>query len=210
MFAYIIVPVILVAFCFYMVYYTSKNNQREDNESQEKEQQILDNQNILLPKILSSADFTPTSAHDLISIPINKSKTPKSLLFRLSVDSQSKRIALTDIRRDVKTAFIDFDKILSCEVLFGGQSTNTSGVGAGSGGLGVGFASSDSTVQNIILKFTLKDIDNPTHEVELINHSNTAIINSSYTTTTDEFYLDAIKFVEKVGSVVTNILDMKK
>jgi len=194
-----------------MIYYTSKKKKDEDKavltrqsvEEKERERQL---------KNLANDSFNPTSTHDLsVRVPGTSSET--ICLLRFYVDSNSKKIALLNLKRNIRT-IIDFDKILSCELVMSGQSTSSIGFGGTSGRLGVGVASSYNEFNSLVLKFTLKDIDNPTYEIELMGYSDVSLITAkgfgSSLTTSDPEYAAVVEFIEKVKAVVTNIIAMRE
>lgn len=145
---------------------------------------------------LAAANFTTTSSHDLMS-PYSTIPTVK-----MCVDSNSKQIAFINLMKNAETTFVEFDKLLSCEIVHGAQSSKSSALGGHVGyGVGVGMSSTETYIQGLKLLITVKSIDTPTLDIVLIDR------NVSTKSAFD--YAPAIGFAEKAKAVIDNIISMR-
>ena len=184
--------------------FSKKPSPQEKMQAYQAETQARDN---LIAGKLAEMDFRITAAHDLIY------PTHKTLLqIKMCVDSTSKRIAFIYVMRNYHIDYIDFDKILSCEVAQDSQSSKsaslgvvTGGVPSGlTGGVAGGFSMTKTSTENFIeslrIILTLKGVENSRYTVDVV-------IGKISTTEPYGAYVLARGFAEKVKSVADNIIN---
>ena len=147
---------------------------------------------------LAAANFNPTSTHDAISYNANGKRG--AVTFKMCIDSNAKRLAFIYLLDNATTYILDFDKIMSCEILTGGQSSDSFGMASGMNNMAYGVSSTTTNVEYLALKFTLKDINKPTFDIRLLNR----------TPTQHPSFVSFMQFAEKVKSVVDNIIENRE
>ena len=196
---------LVLAVVVFFVVNRSANKKNKEIANQAQEQKLA-----MIEDTLAAANFTTTSSHDMMML-TGITLTPKSVL-RMCVDSNSKRIVFLHFLRNKPPVFINFNKILSCEIVKGGEGSKTSG-GAMTGayGISVGSATTQATLKSLSLRLTMKDIDNPTIEISLVGLTSSSIIElgilqvDGLKSQTPE-YIAAMTFVEKAKAVIDSII----
>lgn len=153
-------------------------------------------------KLLQEMRFTVTSSYKLTSGVNLLTKTWYTKM-KMYVDTTTKRIAFADFTSDDDITLLDFDKIISCEIIEGGQTSKSSSNGMmGAYGFAIGSTTTKEFVSDLRLKFTIRDIDKPTLNINLI-------IPGVKERTDGQIYKFAITFAEEVKGVIDNIISIR-
>lgn len=151
-------------------------------------------------KLLQEMRFTVTSSYKLTG-GVNILDTYTTI--KMYVDTTTKRIAFADFTSDDDITLLDFDKIISCEIIEGGQTSKSSSNGMiGAYGFAIGSTTTKEFVSDLRLKFTIRDIDKPTLNINLL----TLGVKQK---TDGQIYKFAITFAEEVKGVIDNIISMR-
>jgi len=184
--------------------FSKKPSPQEKMQAYQAETQARDN---LIAGKLAETDFQITMAHDLIY------PTHNTLLqIKMCVDNSSKRIAFVYVMRNYHIDYIDFDKILSCEITQDGQSSKSTSLGVATGGVPSGLTggvaggfsmaktSTESFIESLRIILTLKGIENSRYTIDVV-------IGKVSTVEPYGAYVLARGFTEKVKSIADNIIN---